>query len=537
MTPESLAAALDTMPEQRQAIADGMATTETYEAVAQRVAVFEALNKSCTQLAEIGEEDWVVMQQHVLTCALCKPADPKRLRERVEYLAPGLVAVPEDEERRWLAFFQSPVRSVSDVVTKPVKALTDLITKNGPVLADPHVWKAAAAVVGFVVFLLAMPSSERVEPPPSRHEAQKITEPAQTLLEATPPLVAGPSVSTVPPTTEAPTPGPVVSTAPKATTAGTTNAQQPGGSTEDRKRAAAPTGWAYASTPYFAYDQPVGQQVELHRQWQWGTWRRNGVERYLSLVRKGEGAYEVRLPELGGTSGTVHTALSNGWGYPQAFSCQTEATRSDGRDLLADVACFNPNGTRKNLPFAIVFVSDGPAVAYRGGAPGVARTGTGQYEVTTLGGNGFAMVSPVGSARATCRSAVEATRVRVSCDTDTSWNLTYTENAAIHHDPSAMAAYLTTGINRSWSSNGETPSVTRTGTGQYDVRYQGIGNPKVYPADAVLVSASGPEPRYCRIWAWNGYSYPPGVLVQIRCYDQAGAAADSSFALAYVRSP
>ncbi|KJK49670.1 hypothetical protein UK23_13040 [Lentzea aerocolonigenes] len=41
MTPESLAAVLDTMPQQRQAIADGEASAETYEAVALRVAVFE----------------------------------------------------------------------------------------------------------------------------------------------------------------------------------------------------------------------------------------------------------------------------------------------------------------------------------------------------------------------------------------------------------------------------------------------------------------------------------------------------------------
>src|SRR5687768_13637624 len=151
MTPESLAAALDTMPEQRQAIADGEATKDTYEAVAQRVAVFEALAKGCAELATIAEEDWTALQGHVLACALCKPADPKRLRERVEYLAPGLVALPEDDDRRWYAFFSSsPVRSVSDVVTRPVRALTDFVTKTG---ADPQlVLKAAAGIVGVAVF-------------------------------------------------------------------------------------------------------------------------------------------------------------------------------------------------------------------------------------------------------------------------------------------------------------------------------------------------------------------------------------------------
>ncbi|WP_189256199.1 hypothetical protein [Lentzea flava] len=537
MTSESLvAAALDTMPEQRQAIADGVATEETYEAVAGRVAVLEALGKGCAGLAEIDAEDLGLMQQHVFTCALCKPADPKRLRERVEYIAPGLVAVPDDEERRWLAFLNSPVRTVSDVVTRPVRALTDLVTKNSAVLTDPHVWKAAAAVVGFVVFLVAMPSSERVEPP-TRNEAQAVTDPTETPPGNTPPPVAGPSVSAAPPATGTNATGTnatgVNGTTGTTGTNGTTKADDPvtgGTSTEDKKIGA----WAYATTSMGQYDQAVGQEVELNPRWQWGTWRRNGIERYVTLIRQGEGDYVVRVPEVSG--GTVHAELSLGWGYYQPFSCQTEGTRADGRDLLVDVACFNPNGTRKNLPFTVVFVSDGPAVRYRGGASGVVRTGTGQYEVTTLGGNGFAMVSPVGQYQARCRSTVEATRIKVACDTDSDWNLTYTSNA-IHHDLSAPAASLETGSNRSWSSNGETPTVTRTAVGRYDVQYKSIGNPKVWPGEAVLVSASGPEPRYCRIWAWNGYSYPPGVLVQVYCFDQAGAAADATFALAYLRSP
>ena len=525
------------MPEQRQAVADGVATTETYEAVSQRVAVFEARAKGCAELAAITEEDWAALQGHVLACALCKPADPKRLRERVEYLAPGLVAMPEDEERRWLAFLNSPVRTVSDVVTRPVKALTDLMTKSGPALSDPQVWKAAAAVVGLVVFLLANPSSGPVK------------QRDQALAEQLPPGKSGnspdsPSASTPPvagPSAPPPTAGQTASAGQTVTvlapTAATTPQQPnpPGPSTQDGLRS--PASWAYVSTPSGHYDQPVGQQVEVDRRWQWGTWRRNGIERYITLVRQGEGDYVVRLPELGGSGGTVHAELSNGWGYYQPFSCQTEGTRAEGRDLLVDVACFNPNGTRRNLPFALVFVSEGPAVHYRSGASGVTKTGPGQYDVTTLRGNGFAMVSPVGQNQARCRSTVEAARTRVACDTDTDWNLTYTENAAIHHDPSASAAYLTTGNTRSWTSNGETPGVTRKDVGFYEVQYQSIGNPKIYPADVVLVSASGPEPRYCRIWAWNGYSYPPGVLVQIRCYDQAGAAADSAFALAYLRSP
>jgi hypothetical protein len=534
MTPESLAAALDTMPAQREAIADGEATEDTYEAVAQRVAVFEALGKGCGELAVIAEDDWTARQGHVLSCALCKPADPKRLRERVEYLAPGLVALPEDDDRRWFAFLNSPMRTVSDVVTRPVRALTDFVTKTG---ADPQVvLKAAAGIVGVAVFLLTVRGSERVEPPPGEYVFAgdpQLPGGAESTETSEPP-VAGPPPPTAGTTTGQPGTSPAPAGTTKAGLPGTTGTT--GTSTEDSKVSSV-NGWAYASTSWGQYDQPVGQQVELDRRWQWGTWRRDGIDRYITLIRQGEGDYVVRIPELGGRGGTVHAELSNGWGYYQPFSCQTKGTRSEGRDLLVDVACFNPNGTRKNLPFALAFVSEGPAVHYRSGASGVTRTGLGQYEVTTLGGNGFAMVSPVGPNQARCRSTVEATRIKVACDADSDWNLTYTHNAAIHHDPSAPAAYLETSSNRSWSSNGETPAVTRKDVGFYEVQYAQIGNPKVWPGEVVLVSASGPDPRYCRIWAWNGYSYPPGVLVQIRCYDQAGAAADSSFALAYLRSP
>ncbi|HUQ61404.1 hypothetical protein [Lentzea sp.] len=539
MTPESsVAAALDTMPEQRQAIAAGQATEETFDALARRVAVFEARRKAaCARLAAITSDDWDALQEHVPRCRACRPRSWRRLRERAEYTAPGLVGVPrdDDEERRWVAFFQSPVRAVPEAVTRPLRTLANLV-RDHPVLSDPNVVKLGVGVVGLVALLFALPSSQAL---PEQEDVVSALDDTPSPESGTPPAStppgAGPSAS---PGSTAPAVS-VGSTVPGVTT---TNGQQPIPGTSTVNGAPgdpsvpARRGWAYASTPDFAYDQPVGQQVELHRDWQWGTWRRNGVERFITVIRRGEGAYEVRLPELGGTNGTVHVAISNGWGYPQALSCQSQNTRGDGDDLLVDVACFSPDGSRKNLPFAIVFVSDGPAVRYRGGAAGVTRTGPGQYDVTSLKGNGFAMVSAVGASQARCRTTVEATRTRVECDADTDWNLTYTEGAAIHHDPAASAAYLTTGRNH-WSSNGETPAVTRTALGRYDVWYQGIGNPRTYPADAVLVSAAGPAPRYCRIWAWNGYSSPPKVLVQVRCYDQNGAEADADFALAYLRSP
>ncbi|MGW6446629.1 hypothetical protein [Lentzea sp. NPDC055074] len=544
VTPESVTDALGTMPEQRQAIAEGSATAETYDVVALRVAVFQARAKGCVALPVVGDE-WDALQDHVMACRVCRPKNPRKFRQRVEYLAPGLVGVPDDDDRRLAVGFQPSARSVPDLVAAPLKKVVELVSRVNPALVDPTVVKAALGVVGVVVMLVGLAGSQSVPPPgelvvgapsadpPADPAADPSADPSGSPPDSTPP-VAGPSVS---PVTAASGVAPGTTPAGTAGTTGTTTTGRQGQSISDRQQGVtSKRGWAYVTTPSGQYDQPVGQQVELNRQWQWGTWRREGVDRYITLVRRGEGAYEVRLPALAGADGTAHAGISNGWGYPQAFSCQTSGTRPDGDDLLVDVACFTPAGVRKNLPFALVFTTDAPAVRYRGGAPGATRTGPGQYEVTSLRGNGFALVSPVGQSQARCRSTVEPQRVRVACDADTDWNLTYTEGAAIHQDPSASAAYLTTGRN-SWSSNGETPAVTRTGLGQYEVQYQSIGNPKTYPADVVQVSASGPQPRYCRVWAWNGYSFPPKVLVQVRCYDQAGAPADSEFALAYVRSP
>jgi hypothetical protein len=50
-------------------------------------------------------------------------------------------------------------------------------------------------------------------------------------------------------------------------------------------------------------------------------------------------------------------------------------------------------------------------------------------------------------------------------------------------------------------------------------------------------SPVGPEQRYCRVEAWNSYSHPDQLLIQVRCFDAAGTLADADFAVAYLRAP
>jgi hypothetical protein len=344
--------------------------------------------------------------------------------------------------------------------------------------------------------------------------------------------------------------------------------------------------WGYASTREFQYNEEPGKQIELHPQWQWGTWRRSGdptlAGRNATMTRTGDGLYRVHMPGLGPVAGVAHAELGATWGHQQATSCQIADMQQQGADQIVQVICFDFTGTRKNLPFLVVYVgaSKGPtpmiaarydgirAVSATDRTVNVSRTGTGRYTVTTTGvfdGRGFVRITPVGTAPVHCRPA-ETTdtgsglRIRVECDApdgmarDTRWTLSYTQQVGMHHDPSVPAAYLaTTGdpanptiaSDRSWSSNGETPTVSRgstnspnpPSTGIYWVQYQRIGKQQVYPAGAVAVTATGPQPRFCRNVVWDSYSFPGKVTIVIYCFDLTGRPADSTFALAYLRAP
>jgi tetratricopeptide (TPR) repeat protein len=332
-----------------------------------------------------------------------------------------------------------------------------------------------------------------------------------------------------------------------------------------------PPAWGYAGPHYAQRQTDLGVEVVLTKEWQVGTWMRSSdpamAARLATMIRTGTGRYLVRLPGLG-VPGVVHVQFA--FGGDSAYSCQAVGTRVDGVDRIVDVACFNAAGILTNLYFIVTFasVSRGePPIAvanYRNGAePGaseVTRTGTGRYTVRAPGaftGNGVAIVTPYGQTPVHCRpTGITGTRtglqVTVACDSfggspaDTGWALSYTEGVGAHHDPAARAAYLTTqgdpaspviDGDRTWSTIGDTPTVTRTAPGHYTVWYQQLGNPATYPGDAVLVTAVGTTPRYCMAHWWNSYSFPPKVLITIDCFDLVGHLADATFAVDYLRIP
>lgn len=227
---KSLGVALDAMPQQRQAIADGVATEETFELLAERVAVLAAQAKSaCVQLKAIDDQDWPALHDHVPACLTCKPKDSRKLRERVEYLAPGLV-IPEDDDRRWLAWLNAPS---SGPVPMALRKVTDTLNRINPAFADPNVVKAVGGVVGLLLASALVLVSSQPVPASSTPDIAGAGSPA---IGTTEPTSADPVVSGQPPPASS-------SNAPGSSTPATSQADPADpGSTADPANPDAPQG-------------------------------------------------------------------------------------------------------------------------------------------------------------------------------------------------------------------------------------------------------------------------------------------------------
>ncbi|MFC6086587.1 hypothetical protein [Sphaerisporangium aureirubrum] len=340
--------------------------------------------------------------------------------------------------------------------------------------------------------------------------------------------------------------------------------------------------WGYA---YMNEATPaVGVPVPLNHV-QWTTGRRDPATagHRASVTRTGTGEYEVRLPDVGAAGGMPHvTAFRTTY---RGRTCAVAGYGQDGPDETVRVRCLDQAGAPIDWWFTIFFAAATPGGApyatVRYDRPGgtadlapvvndgtfnsegrvddVRRTGTGRYTVTLHGpgfaaDSGYVQITPYGTGTpARCHPegttpVADGLEVAVGCyavgagpetRADSPWLLSYIRDGGLHHDPSVPAAYLTTtgdpaapsvDPRHSWSSTGETPSVTRLGAGHYRVIYDGIGK----PWDNVQVSSNSPG-RYCFLGTFASYSRPPELLVDVYCHNTAGLPADSLFGFAYVR--
>jgi len=198
-----------------------------------------------------------------------------------------------------------------------------------------------------------------------------------------------------------------------------------------------------------------------------------------------------------------------------------------------------------------------PSLSYsynsKGGANSIAKNGVGDYTVSFGGlatAGGMVQVSAYGAGSEACKvqnwgtSGANET-VRVRCFTtfgapvDTLSTVSFTQPIAtpgpigyVWADQPATALNVAYTPNVTWSFNsaGGANSITRTGTGAYTVRLNGLGA----SAGDVQVTAYGPGTELCKTVNWG----PAGAdqLVRVQCYAAGGTLVDTRFTMTYARS-
>lgn len=336
---------------------------------------------------------------------------------------------------------------------------------------------------------------------------------------------------------------------------------------------------------------PIGVETTLVPSRQWTTGRLDPATagRRASSVHTGTGEYLVRLPDVAANIGVAHVSPVRT--IYRGRTCMVASYEPNGPDELIRVRCFDQTGAPVDWWFLLFFTAptigdapDAPLATVLYDAPGgagpmsptgnagshnstglanhVFHDGPGRYRMLLEGepfaaGAGYVQITSYGTgAPARChtegtRPVGQALEVTVACyavssspvpqPADAQWVASYIQNAGLHHDTTAPAAYLTAmgdqaapvvDPSRSWSANGETPTVTRLGVGHYRILYQSIGK----PIDTALVTSSTPG-RYCHVGTWGSYSRPPELLIDVYCHNAAGTRADSLFGVTYGRAP
>lgn len=93
----------------------------------------------------------------------------------------------------------------------------------------------------------------------------------------------------------------------------------------------------------------------------------------------------------------------------------------------------------------------------------------------------------------------------------------------------ASSASYTPSTGFQFNSTGATNTVTRSGTGNYQIRFPGLGG----AGGIVHVSAYGSGAAYCKSAGWSASG--GDLLATVRCFDATGTAVDSKFNALYAR--
>jgi hypothetical protein len=306
-------------------------------------------------------------------------------------------------------------------------------------------------------------------------------------------------------------------------------------------------------------------------------YQRNSTGAVSTIARTGTGAYTVVFSKLGNYQGTVDvTAYGSG-----SESCKVANWWPALADLDVNVRCFDVTGAPADTQFVASFArpisssrfgyvwannptlpSYTPSTAYQFNSTGalntITRFGAGTYRVSLpgLGGlGGTVKVTAYGSGNASCKVTSWGTffgdePVNVLCQTpagapvDSQFTMTFDADIGLlgtltdpwpavperaylwANDPSS-AAY-TPSLSYQYNSGGGTNTVTRSSIGVYQVTLPGIGTSRGH----VEITAYGSDSSRCKVASWGASG--SDELVNVRCFDPAGAPVDARYAVGFV---
>jgi hypothetical protein len=334
-------------------------------------------------------------------------------------------------------------------------------------------------------------------------------------------------------------------------------------------------GYVWADNPAAAaYTPAPGYQMNT-----------TGITTRNTITRISAGRYSVRFTGLGVLGGVAH-ATAYGAG---THTCKVEGWSPSGDDQNVVVRCFTLAGVPVDSRFTASFTSNKywhgweygrtypgaylyhgdptspnttPSTLYQynsaGGVNTVSRVGVGTYSAFLPGighavTGGHALVTAYGSAAERCKvvnfgwtSPSTTIKVNVRCFTaagapaDSRFVLTFTDRTntlgldgccnpnghqsgyALANDPTAASYSPSASYQHEVPSGGATAA--RSATGNYTMRFTHAD----LTTGTVHVAATGWTAEFCKIAYWN-----PTSGINVRCYDTAGAPADTPYDLDY----
>ncbi len=302
------------------------------------------------------------------------------------------------------------------------------------------------------------------------------------------------------------------------------------------------------------------------------TYQRNSTGALNTITHLGVGHYQVVFENLGIYYGGAVNVTAYG---PGSETCKVQSWGPSLADQNVYVRCFTAGGAAVDTQFTASFTrpiassrfgyvwanqpgsaSYTPSTTYQYNSTGatntITRSGVGTYQVTLPGlgaAGGTIKATAYGSGSEACHVsswgwAAANALVNVRCQdvtgapVDTAYTLTFhgtngllgpiTGGRAYVWANNQSSASYTPSLSYQHNSTGATNTITRSGVGVYQVRLPGLGNVSGH----VQVTAYGSGSTRCKVQSWT--TSAAAKLANVRCFDTAGAAADSRYVVDFV---